>query len=113
MPFPVQAETLGAPPRASCNLPESNAEALEILGNASQGYWWDHTQLTVAVQAHPSATPAQLATINNAIATWDAVLRDCFDGLITLTRVTNSNNRRRGVDIILHYVPTGGGVAYD
>jgi hypothetical protein len=72
----------------TCRLPESDAEALVILNNYYPGYWWDHTDLTVAVQAHPSATDEQLAAIHDAIATWDEVLRDCFDGLITLTDVT-------------------------
>ena len=97
---------------SSCNLPESNAEGLVILNNFYPGYWWDHTNLTVAVQAHPSATTAQLDAIHGAIATWRNVLNDCFDGLITLTDVTGAKNRRRGVDIIVHYVPTAGGVVF-
>jgi hypothetical protein len=112
--------TAGAAPRPSeprntagptCDLAESNAEALVILNNYYPGYWWDHTDLTVAVQAHPSATPEQLEAIHGAIATWDAVLRDCFDGLITLTDVS-AQGTRRGVDIIVHYVPTAGGVVF-
>ena len=63
-----------------CGLPDSDAEALVILNNSHPGYWWDHTNLTVAVQAHPSATEEQQAAISGAIETWDAVLRDCFDG---------------------------------
>jgi hypothetical protein len=62
----------------------------------------------VAVQAHPSATAEQLAAIQGAIATWDQVLRDCFDGLITLTRV----DRRQDADIVVHYVPTVCGVVF-
>ena len=50
----------------TCNLPESNAEGLVILSNYYPGYWWDHTDLTVAVQAHPSATDEQLAAIEGA-----------------------------------------------
>ncbi|MGH3043986.1 MAG: hypothetical protein ACRDM2_04600, partial [Gaiellaceae bacterium] len=50
----------------TCNLPESNAEGLVILSNFYPGYWWDHTSLTIAVQAHPSATSEQLAAINGA-----------------------------------------------
>ena len=111
--LPSSAQALGRPSSASCHLPVSNAEALIILNNETRGYWWDHTHLTVAVQAHPSATPAQLDAINSAIAVWDGVLRDCFDGLITLTNVTGLQNRRRGVDIIVHYVPTAGGVVFD
>lgn len=95
---------------AGCSLPESDAEGLVILNNFYPGYWWDHTDLTVAVQAHPSATPAQLAAIADAIATWDSVLRDCFDGLITLTDVTGS--QRKAADIVVHYVPTAGGVVF-
>jgi len=94
----------------TCTMPESNAEALVILNNYYPGYWWDHTDLTVAVQAHPSAADEQLAAIQDAIATWDAVLRDCFDGLITLTDVTGS--KRKAADIVVHYVPTAGGVVF-
>jgi hypothetical protein len=92
----------------TCNLPESNAEALEILNNYSPGYWWDHTDLTVAVQAHPRATKEQLAAIEGAIQTWSDVLLECFDGLITLTQV----QRRQEADIVIHYVPTAGGMAW-
>src|SRR5215510_2969490 len=88
IPFSVQAGAPGVPHKATtCSLPESNADGLEILSNRYPGYWWDHTNLTVAVQAHPSATQAQLDAINGAIATWRSVLNDCFGGLITLTNV--------------------------
>jgi len=94
----------------TCTLPESDAEALEILSNYYPGYWWDHTELTIAVQAHPSATDEQLAAISGAIATWSSTLQACFDGLITLTDVTGS--KRRAADIVVHYVPTAGGVVF-
>jgi hypothetical protein len=94
----------------SCSMPESDAESLVILNNFYPGYWWDHTDLTVAVQAHPSATQEQLAAIADAIETWDTVLRECFDGLITLTDVTGS--KRQAADIVVHYVPTAGGVVF-
>jgi hypothetical protein len=95
---------------AGCKLPESNAEALVILSNYYPGYWWDHTNLTIAVQAHPSATDEQLAAINAAIATWSRTLQDCFDGLITLTNVTGS--KRKTADIVVHFVPRAGGVVF-
>jgi hypothetical protein len=93
---------------AGCNLPESNAEALVILSNYYPGYWWDHTDLTITVQAHPSATDEQLDAIDDAIQTWSTTLEDCFDGLITLTQVSS----RRAADIVVHYVPTAGGVVF-
>ncbi|MFL6221677.1 MAG: hypothetical protein ACJ75K_02360 [Actinomycetes bacterium] len=59
----------------------------------------------MAVRAHPSATEEQLAAISGAIETWDTVLRDCFDDLITLAQVA----RRQDADIVVHYAPTVGG----
>jgi hypothetical protein len=41
----------------TCRLPESNADSLVILSNFYPGYWWDHTDLTIAVQA--IRTPAR------------------------------------------------------
>jgi len=95
---------------SGCSLPESNAEALEILSNYYPGYWWDHTHLAIGVQAHPSATQDQLDAISDAIETWDEVLRDCFGWLITLADVTGQ--KRKVADIIVHYVPTAGGVVF-
>ena len=116
-PLSAQAGPRGASGRggggAGCRLPESNAEALVILSNYYPGYWWDHTDLTVAVQAHPSATEEQLAAIRAAIATWAAALDDCFDGLITLTDVTGTKKcAQQAADIVIHYVPTAGGVVF-
>jgi hypothetical protein len=97
----------------TCRLPESNAEALVILSNFYPGYWWDHTNLTIAVQAHPSATRAQLEAIHGAIETWRTVLAGCFDGLITFTDVTGTQpSEQRAADIVVHYVPTAGGVVF-
>jgi hypothetical protein len=97
----------------TCRLPESDAEALEILSNYYPGYWWDHTDLTIAVQAHPKATNKQVRAIHGAIETWSDVLLSCFDGLITLTDVTGSgNNPQQAADIVVHYVPRAGGVVF-
>lgn len=119
MPLSVQAEALGAPAGAGhgsgpgCQLPESNADGLVILNNYYPGYWWDHTDLTVAVQAHPKATQPQLAAIHAAIATWSAIFNDCFDGLITVTDVTDTKkSQQQAADIVVHYVPKAGGVAF-
>ena len=68
---PVTANAQEPAEGVTCTMPESNAEALVILNNFYPGYWWDHTDLTVAVQAHPSATDEQLAAIQDAIETWD------------------------------------------
>lgn len=97
----------------SCSLPESDAEALVILSNYYPGYWWDHTELTIAVKAHPRASEEQLEAIHGAIDTWSNVLQDCFDGLITLTDVTGTQpSEHRAADIVVHYVPRAGGVVF-
>ena len=97
----------------ACTLPESNADALVILSNYYPGYWWDHTDLTIAVQPHPKATAAQVAAIRDAIATWNEVLTNCFDGLITLTDVTGTQpSAQRAADIVVHFVPKAGGVVF-
>jgi hypothetical protein len=97
----------------TCNLPESDADDLVILNSFYPGYWWDHTDLTVAVQAHPNATEEQIEAIQNAIATWASVLEDCFDGLITLTDVTGTQpSEQKAADIVVHYVPKAGGVVF-
>ena len=101
------------PTQPSCKLPESNAEALVILSNYYPGYWWDHTDLTIAVQPHPKATEEQVQAVQDAMATWSDVLADCFDGLITLTDVTGSDrNPQQAADIVVHFVPKAGGVVF-
>jgi hypothetical protein len=96
-----------------CTLPESDAEALVILSNFYPGYWWDHTNLTIAVQPHPKATAVQVTAIRNAIATWSDVLDECFDGAITLTDVTGTQrSAHRAADIVVHFVPKAGGVVF-
>jgi hypothetical protein len=113
VPSTAFAKPPGSAQQTTCSLPESNADGLEILSNYYPGYWWDHTALTIAVQAHPKAIDEQLDAIHDAIATWDAVLRDCFDGLITLTDVTDTQaSEQRAADIVVHYVPTAGGVVF-
>ena len=102
MPFAAQAS----------HLPESNAEKLEILADYYPGYWWDHTDITVAVQAAPNVTSKQLRAIHAAIVTWDRTLREEFDGLITLTDVTEKVTSNHKADIVVHYVPHAGGVVF-
>lgn len=95
----------------TCDLPESDADALVVLNTYYPNkYIWEKTHLTVAVQAAPNVDPAQVEAIRDAIASWDAVLRDCFDGLITLTDVTGSSpSAQQSADIVVHYVPYAGG----
>lgn len=112
MPVRVQAQPAAQVSGVSCGMPESDAEALVILNNYYPGYWWDHTDLTIYVQAHPSISEEYIEAIDDAIATWDDALRRCFDGLITLTNVTETAGKRQQADITLHYVPHAGGAFF-
>ena len=121
VPMRVQAKSPGplsggggAEKTVSCKLPKSNAEALEILGYYYPGYWWDHTNLTIAVQAAPNVGTQYLEVIHEAIATWSEVLADCFDGAITLTDVTGTRaSEQKAADIVVHYVAKAGGTSFD
>lgn len=98
--------------KLGCQLQESDAVAIEIASNFSPGYWWDHADLSIAVQAHPNSDPTIVQAIHDAIATWRELLSACFDGRITLTNVTGaqgSKNKVQSADIVVHYVPHAGG----
>ena len=96
---------------ADCTLPESDAEALQILNYYYPNrYVWEDTHLNVAVQVAPNVSDEHIAAVQEAIASWDEVLRECFDDQITLTDTTGKP--RRSADIVLHYVPHAGGVVF-
>jgi hypothetical protein len=116
LPISVQAKppAPGDGGGVSCGLPASNAVSLEILSNYYPGYWWDHTDITIAVQAAPNVPTKHLRAIREAISTWTEVLEKCFDGAITLTNVTGTQpSEQKAADIVLHYVPTAGGASFD
>lgn len=108
----VAVATLSTPMAHASHLPDSDAVSLEILADYYPGYWWDHTDLTVAVQAAPNVRPQHLAAVHDAIATWDQVLREEFNDLITLTDITDRVRAKHKADIVVHYVPHAGGVVF-
>ena len=93
--------------------PEDTDSVLILHGAFTYpGYWWDHTDLTVAVQAHPNVAEESLAAVRQAITDWDYALRLEFDGLITFTDVTDDLTAKHKADIVLHYNPTAGGTVF-
>ena len=92
-----------------CNLADSDAEGLESSEHYYPGYWWDHTDLTIASKRTraPRTSNSRHRVRDCHMST---TLEACFDGLITLTDVTGS--QRREADIVLHVVPTAGGVVF-
>ena len=91
-----------------------DTESVLILHGAFTypGYWWDHTELTAAVQAHPNVDGASLTAVHQAIADWNSALQQEFGGLITLSDVTDQYTAKHKADIVLHYNPTAGGTVF-
>jgi hypothetical protein len=110
------ASILLAAPQASaqttyptCNLPESDAEALYILNAGYPNkYVWGDTNLTVGVRAAPNVGQEYLDAIQRAITSWNGILNECFDGQITFTYTADLQS----ADIIVHYVPYAGGTVF-
>lgn len=95
----------------------SDAESIVVLsglydqsGGSGTPFWWDHTDLTVAVSAAPNVDPQLVQAIHDGIATWSTVLASRLP-TISLTDVTNTA-RGRSADIVVHYVPKAGGFSW-
>jgi len=93
----------------TCNLPESDADALVILNYYYPNrYVWEDASITVAIRAAPNVDDAYFAAVQDAIASWGDVLDRCFDGAISLTYVADETS----ADIVVHYVPNAGGAVF-
>jgi hypothetical protein len=113
LPFTAAAGPRQVDPLRPAATPKDTESVLLLHGAFTYpGYWWDHTELTAAVQAHPGVDEASLDAVHQAIADWDAALRQEFDGLITLTDVTDQYTAKHKADIVLHYNPTAGGTVF-
>ncbi len=98
----------GTAPRAAL---VSDAGSIALEYPMQKGYWWDHTDLTVALRSAPNLDPQIMAAVRKAIKTWNDFLDREMDGLITLTDVTGTKNASRA-DITLHYVGHAGGARF-
>jgi hypothetical protein len=109
------AMLLGATPAKAQEQPvafgDSDAESIVLLHAFYPGYWWNHTDLTVAVQSAPNVDPAFVQAIRDAIATWSSVLATQFP-YVTLTDVTDTALNPHQADITVHYVPHAGGIVW-
>lgn len=85
--------------------------AFDVSGGPGTPGWWDHTDLTVAVAAAPSADPVLTRAIHDAIATWSSVLTNRLP-VVSLTDVTSGSPRSKNVDIVVHFVPKAGGFSW-
>lgn len=96
----------------------SDAESVDVLsglydqsGGPGTSFWWNHTDLTVAVFAAPDADPQLVQAIHEAIATWSSVLESRLP-IVSLTDVTDYAHNRQNADIVLRYIPKAGGFSW-
>jgi len=71
-------------------------------------FWWDHSDLTVAVRAASNVDPDKLQAIHDAIAVWSSTLASEIPE-ISLTDVTSALPSY-APDILVRYVPHAGGI---
>ncbi len=98
----------------------SDADSIALLAGSfyvnsnmagSLPFWWDHTNLTVAVQSAPTTDADDVEAARNAIALWSKVLKDRLPD-ISLTDITATNRTANRADIVIHLVPHAGGMAW-
>jgi hypothetical protein len=111
----VLAATLAGPAAQAEDPTTVEPEAIPVMtvfGGSYAGYWWDHADLTVAVRVAPTAPADFTRVAHDAIAGWDAALRQEYGGVITLTDVSGTPGAAASADIVVHYVPRYGGSVY-
>ena len=110
---------LWEPPRAAADGPAvifglSDADSVQVysgMAGYKNSFWWDHTNLTVAVSAAPNTDPVLLEAIHDAVETWRTVLASQLP-IVSITDVTHTIPNPQKADIVIHYVPHAGGVAW-
>ena len=107
------------PPRAVADEPAvifgpSDADSVEVYSGMTgykNSFWWNHTNLTVAVSVPHNADPVLVDAIHDAIETWRTVLVLRLP-IVSITDVTDTIGNPQKADIVLHYVPHAGGIAW-
>src|SRR5205085_11933260 len=98
---------LWQPPRAAADEPSvtfgpSDADSVAVYsGIYKNSFWWDHTNLTVAVSAAPNTDPVLVQAIHDAIETWRTVLANRLP-MVSLTDVTYTIGNPQKADIVIH-----------
>ena len=88
---------------------ESDAESIALLHGYYPGYWWDHTDLTVAVQAARNVDPELREAIHERSRRGARHREENFP-TVSLTDVTDTARNPHRADIVVHYVPHAGGI---
>lgn len=89
--------------------PDFGAEAIAILAPFfPNGYWWDHTTLTVRIKAGGNVEADKIAAIYDALAIWNAAIAHRHGaGFIQLVDVTGTKAASKA-DIVVSAHAQGG-----
>ena len=90
--------------------PDLGAEAMAILAPYfQQGYWWDHTTLTVRIKAAGNVDQAQVAAVRDTLAIWNAAIAHRHGaGFVQLVDVTGDRAAAAKADIVVNVHAQGG-----
>jgi hypothetical protein len=99
-----------APPSTQAfDEPDLGAEAMAILAPLfSQGYWWDHTVLTVHIKAAGNVDVAEIAAVGEAVAIWNAAIAHRHGPLVQLVDVSGDHTAAAKADITVNVHAQGG-----
>jgi hypothetical protein len=110
--FVIVAVVFGASPSTgqAADEPDFGADAMRILAPLyQQGYWWDHTTLTVHIKAAGNVDAAKVAAVREAIAIWNAAIAHRHgEGFVTLVEVTGDPVAAAKADIVVNVHAQGG-----
>ena len=90
--------------------PDFGAESIVVLAPLfPQGYWWDHTTLTVRLKAAGNVDESSVAAIRDAMAYWNAAIAHRHGaGFVQLVEVTGDPVAAAQADITVNFHAQGG-----
>ena len=75
----------------------------------NQGYWWDHTTLTVNLKAGGNVDESSVSAIRDALAIWNAAIAHRHGaGFVQLVEVTGDPAAAAKADITVNFHAQGG-----
>ncbi len=83
--------------------PDLGAEYLLILAPYfQQGYWWDHTTLTVNIKANGNVDPNMVAAAYDAMAIWNAAIAHRHGPIVQFVDVSGDPRAAAKADVVLN-----------
>ena len=105
----ILATAIAPRPARAVDEPDFGAEAIAILAPFfNQGYWWDHTTLTVRIKAAGNVDPSEVAAVREAMAIWNAAIAHRHGPIVALVDVSGDRAAAPKADIVVNVHAQGG-----